>query len=89
MAKQTIKETLLLTLANRVRQGFETVSGLALERVDPRHPMSGTRRLRELRQAGYLSYEVVDRSRSIYRITSTYDELVGALRRLREDKKCA
>lgn len=63
-----------------VHTGRTEVSGLMLERVDLAHPLSGLRRLRELRAAGLVDYECISASKSRYRITSTEQQLVNALR---------
>ena len=45
------------------------LSGVTIERIDKKHPLSGLRMLRELKKQGWIDYDVVDRARSIYFIT--------------------
>ena len=85
---KTIQEKLLLWLLTnrREREGRFLVRGVQLERIDPKHPLSGLRRLRALRKDGYVNYNVHDRNRSIYEILDTTHELEAAYRRLVEHR---
>ena len=79
---RTVKRQVVGMLLQQLIMGTNEFTGIMLERVDYRHPLSGLRRLRELRQAGLVNYEVVNASKSKYRILSTLDQLAESLRKL-------
>lgn len=80
--KATVKRQVVGMLLQIVRMGRPQFTGLMLERVDPRHPLSGLRRLRELKAAGLVDYKVTNAAKSRYEVTSTEIQLTTALRSL-------
>ena len=69
--KLTIKHNIMRFMKNTVgRRKSGSFKGIEVESVDSLHPLSGLRTLRKLREQNVLDYTVIDRRRSLYRLTN-------------------
>ena len=69
--RRSVKSSVMKFMKNAVnRRKLKTFTGVEVEFVNSDHPLSGLRTLRKLRESNVLDYIVVDRSKSLYRLTS-------------------
>jgi len=69
--KPSVKSSVMKFMKTAVnRRKAKTFTGVEVESVNQAHPLSGLRTLRKLRENNVLNYVVVDRRKSLYRLTS-------------------
>ena len=67
----SVKNTVMQFMKNTVnRRKNKTFNGVEVESVNPKRSLSGLRTLRKLREQNVVDYTVIDRRRSLYRLTN-------------------